>query len=107
MHLIIKDMNINIIKERMKKGMMFIALIAMLLISTSCADSKKFKKLDGTEFIANPYGWASTDQKIDGVQYQLCSGNIVWSIILGETIIAPILFTAYGLYEPVEYIEKP
>jgi hypothetical protein len=63
------------------------------------------KKADGTEFTANPYGWMTKEEKIPGVEYELCSGNIVWSCILSETVIAPVLLTGVGLYEPVNYVE--
>lgn len=86
----------------MKK--LLIALICGVLLS-SCADSKTFKKADGTEFTANPYGWMTKEEKIPGVEYELCSGNIVWSCILSETVIAPVLLTGVGLYEPVNYVE--
>ena len=91
----------------MKKifSILAVAILSLALFS-SCADSKTFKKADGTEFIANPYGWMDkSDEKIEGVQYELCAGNIVWSIVLGETIVAPVLFTGLALWEPVSYIE--
>ena len=60
----------------MKKVMIFSAIAAMVL--SSCADSKTFKKADGTEFTAQPYGWMNeSDYKIDGVQYEICDDNIV------------------------------
>jgi len=86
----------------MKKLILF--LLLGLVLFSSCADSKKFKRADGTEFVAHPYGWADReDYYIDGVQYEICAGNIVWSILTCETIAGPIIFTAYGLYEPVGY----
>ena len=87
----------------MKK--LLIALICGVMLLSSCADSKTFKKADGTEFTANPYGWMTKEEKIPGVEYELCSGNIVWSCILSETVIAPVLLTGVWLYEPVNYIE--
>jgi hypothetical protein len=87
----------------MKK--LLIALICGVMLLSSCADSKTFKKADGTEFTANPYGWMTKEEKIPGVEYELCSGNIVWSCILSETVIAPVLLTGVGLYEPVNYVE--
>ena len=88
----------------MKKIFIFAAIAAMVL--SSCADSKTFKKADGTEFTAEPYGWFDKDdQKIEGVQYEVCAGNIVWSILTCETVVGPIILTGVGLYEPVSYIE--
>lgn len=86
----------------MKKIFFFAAAFALLC---GCADNKTFKKADGTEFVATPYGWMDKENKIDGVQYELCGGNIVWSIVLGETVVAPVLLTGLSLYEPVSYSE--
>lgn len=35
------------------------------------------------------------------VAYRLIIGNIIWSCILVETIIAPIYFIGFSLYEPI------
>lgn len=87
----------------MKRLTVWATVVAMLL--TSCADSKTFRKSDGKEFVAQPYGWMDKENKIDGVEYELCTGNIVWSVLLSETIVAPVLFTGLALWEPVLYNE--
>ena len=88
----------------MKKTIIFLLAATILLVS--CADPKTFKKSDGTEFTAHSYGWIDREcNKIDGVEYEVCAGNIVWSTITCETIIGPILITGFGLYEPVSYKE--
>ena len=86
----------------MKKFILFIAAAAMLC---GCAESKKFKKADGTEFVAKPYGWVDKENRIDGVVYDLSGGNIVWSCVLGETVVVPLVLTGLYLWEPVDYIE--
>ena len=87
----------------MKKCILFVAMAAMLV--ASCAESKTFKKSDGTEFTAQPYGWMNKEKAIDGVEYELCSGSIVGSVLLSETLVAPILFTGLDLWQPVSYVE--
>ena len=88
----------------MKKIFVFAAMAAMLL--ASCADSKTFRKQDGTEFTAQPYGWMNGSEKVKGVNYEMCTANIVLSVIFGETFIAPVLLTGLELYEPVDYNER-
>ena len=88
----------------MKKVTILMALVSLILF-TSCADSQTFRKSDGTEFVANPYGWMDKEKEIEGVQYELCTGNVVLSIIFGETIVAPVLLTGLELWEPVSYVE--
>ena len=79
------------------KKLLSMAAIAAIVLS-SCADSTTVKKADGTEFTAQPYGWMDKDEyKIDGVEYEVCAGNIVWSVLTAETVV--------GLYEPINYVE--
>lgn len=78
------------------------AIVAMLF---SCADSKTFKRYDGTEFTAKPYGWMDKENRIEGVEYELSAGDLVWSCVLGETVIVPIIMTGLYLWEPVSYEE--
>lgn len=87
----------------MKKVMIFAAIAAMVL--SSCADSKTFKKADGTEFTAKPYGWMDKDKEIEGVEYDICTGNIVLSVLFSETVAVPVLLTGLELWEPVSYTE--
>ncbi len=87
----------------MRQIILFAVVAAILL--TSCADEKTFRKSDGTEFTAEPYGWMNTSKKVPGVKYDVNPGNIVWSIVLGETVFAPVLFTGLALWEPVSYEE--
>lgn len=83
----------------------FLLLALASIIMVGCADEKTFQKADGTTFTAEPYGWMNTSKKIDGVVYDVNPGNIVWSIVLGETVVAPVLFTGLALWEPVDYVE--
>jgi len=87
----------------MKKNLLFAAIAAMVL--SSCADSKTFKKSDGTEFTAQPYGWMDKEKAIEGVEYEVNTGNIICSVIFSETIVAPVLLTGLELWEPVSYVE--
>lgn len=88
----------------MKKTMILAAMAAMFLFS-GCADNKTFTKADGKTFTASPYGWMDSERKIDGVEYELCTGNIVLSIVFSETVAAPVLLTGLELWEPVSYTE--
>lgn len=84
-----------------------IILIMSAFMICSCAESKKFRKQDGSVFTAEPYGWANYQtNKIEGVKYEINAPNMVLSLIFVETIIAPVLITGYDLFEPVCYIES-
>lgn len=84
----------------MKK--IFLALSAAFMLA-SCADSKVIN-INGKDVEVKPYGWMNSEsRKVEGVKYDVCAGNIVWSIVLGETIVAPVLFTGLAFFEPVGY----
>lgn len=86
------------------KRTIFIALCVCLLLC-GCAENKTFKKSDGTEVTAVPYGWMTKEKQVDGVQYELCTANVVLSVLFCETVAAPVLLTGLELWEPVSYNE--
>ena len=69
----------------------------LALTLCSCADEKT---LNGVTY--KPYGWMDKNRyKSDKVIYEVSTGNIVWSILLYETIVAPVVLTGMSLYKPV------
>jgi len=81
---------------------------ALLILMASCADSKTFTVQDPetnvtTQITAKPYGWMNDSRKIEGVEYDVCVGNIVWDILLVETVVVPVVLTGVAFYEPVNY----
>lgn len=72
----------------MKKIILAALVVASLF--ASCSSEKTFKKKDGSTITAKPYGWASKENKVEGVNYELN---------------APVLLTAYDVWEPVSYTE--
>jgi hypothetical protein len=81
--------------------------LGIVFLLASCADSKTLV-VNGKETVVEPYGWANqAANKVDGVVYQISVGNIVWSVLLCETIVAPIVLTGYQLFEPVKTLALP
>ena len=72
-------------------------LIAISLVLSGCGQS-----LTTSTKTYPTYGFfnKSTDKSKD-VCYKISVGNVVWSIILVETIIAPIYFIGFDLFNPV------
>ena len=82
---------------------MKIRAIATILASTmllaACGENwtdPNTKKEYGTYGLFNE----DTDRNPD-VNYKISVGNVVWSIILVETIIMPVYFIGFSLYNPV------
>jgi hypothetical protein len=81
----------------MKKIVSAAAIIILSIQLAACAQSKV---IDGVEY--HPYGAFNADQhKNPKIEYELVFGNLVWTIILCETIIAPIYFLGYAIMQPV------
>jgi len=75
-------------------------LLASMLFQ-SCADNKELV-IKGKVQTVEPYGWADVNEvKNPDVNYKLCVGNVIWSLILSETFIVPIWLTGWQIYEPV------
>lgn len=77
----------------MKRSLLALALASTMLLAACTAEEKTINNVTyGT------YGLVNKDEmRNPNIQYEL-SG---WSIILVETIVAPIYFIGWDLYEPV------
>jgi len=74
-----------------------ITILIILIIFIGCSDSKT---IDGITY--QPYGLLNKEEKRDpNIEYNLVFGNLVWGVILIETIIAPIYFFGFDIFEPV------
>lgn len=83
------------------KKVLLIITVGITLMLTSCAEEKTIV-INGKETVVEPYGWFDMSAKNDSVKYRVCIGNVVWSVLLSETIVAPILITGIELWEPVK-----
>jgi len=72
-------------------------LCAIALLICACGDTKV---INGTEY--DTYGLLNSDSKKNSnIEYEVIWGNIVWGIVLFETIVAPVYFFGFSLFEPV------
>lgn len=80
----------------MKKIIAVVMMVCFLSVFVGCGDDKVIKgKLYET------YGLLSDDDAKDpNVKYSLIVGNVVWGVLLAETIIAPIYFFGFSIKEP-------
>ena len=74
------------------------ALVLTLTLSLqACADPKT---IDGVTY--DTYGFINADEKRNpDVEYHLVVGNVVWGILLCESIVFPIYFFGFSIYEPI------
>ena len=74
-----------------------IVLVFAMVTLPGCGQNKEIEgKVYGTYGLLN-----ESDMKNPDIQYRLIIGNIVWACILVETIIFPIYFIGFSLYEPI------
>ena len=79
------------------KKIVSVLLVLALPFIWGCADDKT---IDGVNY--KRYGLITKDDiKDDAIEYRLVWGNFVWSAILIETIICPIYFFGWAIWEPV------
>lgn len=88
----------------MKKFKKFVSVLVcvMLFFGTTfafsgCGDTKT---IDGVTY--DTYGLLNINsQKNDNIQYECIIGNVIWGVLLFETVIAPVYFFGFSMYEPV------
>ena len=79
----------------MKKILALILVVA--IFSIGCARSKV---INGVKY--EPYGLINQDdKKVSTIQYEPCWGNVIWGALLVETIVAPIYFFGFALFNPI------
>jgi len=78
----------------MKKAISIIIIIGMFSILTGCGNNKR---IDNVTY--GTYGLFTKEENCNpDIKYRIIIGNVVWSIILCETIIAPLYFIGFSLY---------
>jgi len=95
--------------EMKKCGLRVVAVVLLAVFAFSfvaCGDDKNICIMDQqTEkqgcYTFLQYGLFDDDKKNPNVEYKVVAGNVVWGIILVETIVAPIILFGWYMYEPV------
>ena len=81
----------------MKRVLAMVCILLVLVCSFACGSDKV---IDGKKYTT--YGLVNRDEARDpNIEYSLILGNCVWGIILCETVVAPVYFFGFSVYEPV------
>lgn len=91
----------------MKKLVSLFLIVTTIFMMFGCAESKTLDyhvENEIQQFEFKPYGLFNTDERNEHIKYDISIGNIIWSVLLVETIIVPIILVGWYLYEPVEYV---
>ena len=83
----------------MSTNLIKLATVCLVALSLSaCGNAKTI-----CNKTSDTYGAFSTDDEENpNIKYKVIAGNVVWSILLIETVIAPVYFIGFSLFEPVE-----
>jgi hypothetical protein len=74
----------------MRKLLVAIALLSTVL--TGC--------IDGSSEHGQCVGWMNKEEMSANYTYEMDTSNIVWAIVLGETVVFPLLITGLYLWCP-------
>jgi len=80
-----------------RKIMAWIMVVTLCMVMIGCGSSKT---IDGVTY--DTYGILNINKKADNIKYETITGNVIWSVLLFETIVAPVYFLGFSLYEPIE-----
>lgn len=81
----------------MKKSLLVLAVVSCLALTACGADDKTIEGIKyGTYGVVN-FG----EMRNPNIQYEISGWSIFWSILFSETVVVPIYFIGWDLYEPV------
>ena len=88
----------------MKRLLSFICIFCLLFAAAGCGsdmvvNGKERKTIGCINLVVNDS--SIMEQKAADVQYKVIWGNIVWAVILSGTVIMPIYFIGFSMFEPV------
>ena len=83
-------------KKTSLRVMSMIMVCVIGLLMTGCGDAKV---INGTRYETK--GLFNGDERNPDIHYRIIVGNVVWSIILCETVLFPVYFVGFSIWEPV------
>jgi hypothetical protein len=95
----------------LKKFVSCMMIMFVMAILTGCGDPKTIPTVVGQDDYGNSitrnvtygtYGlFSSGYSQNKDIEYRVIWGNVIWGCLLFETIIMPIYFFGFSMYEPV------
>lgn len=77
-----------------------VAVSLIIMFSTVISGCGNTKTIKGVEY--DTYGLMDKDErKNTDVQYEIIWGNVIWGVLLCQTLVAPVYFFGFSLWEPV------
>ncbi len=89
----------------MKKSVALVVAMSILLVA--CGDPEYLGNGPNRKHYPTYGLFNESTAKSKDVCYELSVGNVIWSIILFETVIFPVYFVGWSLYNPVRLKKGP
>ena len=83
------------------------SILALSILLTGCGAPRELGENSQQKFYPTYGIFNEGSNKSKKVCYEISLGNVVWSIILIETVIAPMYFIGYDLYNPIRLKTGP
>ena len=80
----------------MKSLISVIMIVLVSLMFSGCAEEKMINGV-----VYQPYGLLDEEEhKNPNIKYEIDVPNVIWAIILCETVVVPVIVVGWDLYEP-------
>jgi len=83
----------------MKKSQKIGIFLLLSIFLFACSESKMYD-INGKTVLVQPYGVMSSEDKKNGIIYEVSPGNILVAIIFAPTVVVPLYIVGWDLYEP-------
>jgi len=84
-------------KTLSKRIIILFSCLLFLVSVLGCGDSRVINNVK-----YETYGLLNQDSKKDtNIKYEIIWGNVIWGCILVETVVAPVYFFGFSIFEPI------
>ncbi len=74
-------------------------LIIFLVLSFLCVACGENAYIDGKQYKTK--GILTMYEMDDNIEYQLILGNVIWAVLLIYTVVFPVYFFGFSMWEPI------
>jgi len=74
-----------------------VLILVFMVFAIGCGQPKS---INGTTY--DTYGFINQDTKKNpNIQYEVSTGNVLWSVVLFGSVVAPVYFIGFSLFNPI------
>ena len=88
----------------MKRKTIYLTFFLIIAFLFACTEETKLCRFGKCEKVKR-YGLLNEEQKREDVIYRIDKSEVILSAILFETVVVPVVYAGFYLYEPVKFKE--